>query len=113
MISFLGSGKNKKDSKEKTAPVFWELDILENAFRFFTACGQEYLVEHDELAAIGAAYHDWKPVNIFELLNRLEKLVPYFQYIQLAADLRLIRKRQAHSPGLLIDEDDRPFSNQT
>lgn len=80
------------------------MEELENAFRFFLAGSpeQELFVEHDELIAAGAAYSEQPPINILDILEKLEKLAPDFYGVHISENITLIRKRLEFSPGLAL-----------
>lgn len=82
----------------------WKMEQLDNAFRFYLSEFQdkELLIEYDELIAAGPAYNRQEPLNILDVLKRLEELVPNFYGVQISEDILLIRKRLELSRGLSL-----------
>ena len=102
-------GKDEKIQTSVNGKVIWRMEELKNAFRFFLPGlpGKELFVEHDELTAAGTAYSEQPPLNILDILNKLEKLAPDFHGVHISEKVTLIRKRLEFSPGLALIIDKR------
>ena len=106
-------GQNEKIKTSVNGKVVWHMEEMKNAFRFFLAGfpDKELFVEHDELIGAGTAYSEQPPLNILDILQRLEKLAPDFHGVHISESISLIRKRLEFSPGLslIIDEKNELF----
>jgi hypothetical protein len=106
-LKILG-GKNDETRTSVNGKVVWQMEEMENAFRFFIVGSpeQELFVEHDELIAAGTAYSEQPPLSILDILEKLEKLAPEFHGVNVSDDVMLIRKRLALSKGLILTNGD-------
>ena len=100
-------GKGGKIQTSVNGKVVWQMEEMKNAFRFFLIGlpDKELFVEHDELIAAGTAYSEQPPLNILDILEKLEKLAPDFHGVQISENINLIRKRLEFSPGLTLIVD--------
>lgn len=102
-------GKDEKIKTSVNGKVVWRMEEMKNAFRFFLVGlpDKELFVEHDELIGAGTAYSAKPPLNILDILERLEKLAPDFHGVQISENVSLIRKRLEFSPGLALIVDEK------
>lgn len=102
-------GQDEKIKTSVNGKVVWRMEEMKNAFRFFLAGlpDKELFVEHDELIGAGTAYSAKPPLNILDILERLEKLAPDFHGVQISENVSLIRKRLEFSPGLALIVDEK------
>lgn len=106
MLEILGKKKNEKPLKNSRPQLFWQMRELENAFHFFMPELPEVeplFLEYDELTAIGEAYRERGPLNILDVLNKLEELAPDFAGIEVAEGVKLLRTRLSQSRGLILE----------
>lgn len=98
-------GKNRGIKGSVRGKAIWKLEVLTNAFKFYipNLPDIELFLEYDELAAAGPAYDQKPPLNILDVLQRLEELAPDFYGVQMSEDTLLIRKRLRLSKGLHVN----------
>ncbi len=103
-LSIIGGGKSGIKGSVRGKAI-WKLETLTNAFKFYipNLPDRELFVEHDELAAAGPAYDQKPPLNILDVLDKLEELAPDFHGIQISEKIMLIRKRLQLSQGLHVN----------
>lgn len=84
---------------------FWQLRKMSNAFNFFIIGNESsrLFLEYDELAAVGPAYENKNPWCFLDVLRKLETLVSGYSGIIISDSIRLIRIRDEHCPGLLLE----------
>jgi hypothetical protein len=97
-------GKKNTIGGSVNGKVVWEMEELGNAFRFYLPNfpDTELFIEYDEISAAGEAYEDLSPLNMLDILKKLEQLAPNFHGVKVSKDILLIRKRLALSRGLTM-----------
>jgi len=105
MIKIIGSKNRQRTGGNPLSERCWRLEEIGSSFCFSSDVCEELFLEHDELAAVGPAYENKMPWNLLNVLDSLEKLLPGFSRIIISENISLIRKRQAHSPALILEID--------
>ena len=84
--------------------VVWQMEKLKNSFRFHLKDQPkiELFIEHDEMTGAGEAYEFSDPLNMLDIMKKLEELAPNFHSIQISEKIKLIRKRLPSSKGIEI-----------
>ena len=102
-------GRNGEKKTTVNGKAVWHMDELTNAFRFYLPLSpdKELFVEHDELIAAGTAFSEQPPLNILDVMKKLEKLAPGFHSVNVSETIQLIRKRLELSPGLAVIVEDK------
>ena len=105
MLEILGGESEKKEEAkgEKNGAVNWKIKTWGNAFQFYVEGHPEteMFLEFDELKAAGKAYELKKPLNILDVLERLEQLAPGLEKIE-AGGAVLIRKHFRDHSGIFV-----------
>ena len=109
-LNIIGS---QKHNGNQNSTALWELQELENAFYFFipdNPDAEPLFVEFDELTAAGSAYVDRGPLNMLDMLTKLEEISPGFAGIKISENMKLTRQRWSRSAGLSLEIDGKTVS---